>query len=107
MEEITSIATGRGTTLKWSAPEVLNDEGVQAKSDVYSFGVVVWEIVSRQLPWQNFSKREVVAKVFQGKRPEVPASAPPLLASLIAQCWVDNPEQRMSFDEVLGLLKNG
>jgi len=107
MEEITSIATGWGTTVKWSAPEVLNDEGVQAKSDVYSFGVVVWEIVSRQLPWQNCSKREVIAKVFQKTRPEMPAGAPPLLASLIEQCWVDNPEERLSFDEVLRLLKDG
>ncbi|CAM9707172.1 unnamed protein product [Ectocarpus fasciculatus] len=111
IEEITSMATRGGTswrfgtTLKWAAPEVLNDEPVRAESDVYSYGVVVWEIVSRQVPWQDASLREILVKVSRGKRPEIPAEAPPLLASLIAQCWTNVPEDRISFKQVLAVLR--
>ncbi|CAN0156538.1 unnamed protein product [Scytosiphon promiscuus] len=111
MEEITSMATRGGaswrygTTLKWAAPEVLNDERVRAESDVYSYGVVVWEIVTRQLPWQDTSLKELLVRVCRGKRPEVPQEAPRRLASLMAWCWADRPEDRISFDEVLGLLR--
>lgn len=91
-----------GTTLKWAAPEVLKDRPARAKSDVYSYGVVVWEIISRQLPWQGVSPDGVYLKVvIHGKRPEKPPGAPPLLASLMEQCWLGSPEERFSFDEVL------
>lgn len=108
MEDITSMATSEGTrhrygtTLKWAAPEVLKDKPARAKSDVYSYGVVVWEIVSRQLPWQGVSADGVFLKVvIHGKRPEVPPGAPLVLASLMARCWAGSPEERFSFDEVL------
>ena len=113
MEEITTMATSGGssfrygTTLKWAAPEVLNYERAGTKSDVYSYGVVVWEIVSRKLPWENVTLKQLLVKVGKGKRPSVPPGAPPLLASLMERCWVDNREERITFDDVLDELANG
>lgn len=42
---------------EWSAPEVFNGQ-VSFPSDVYSFGVVIFEILSRQLPFQGLSGAE-------------------------------------------------
>lgn len=93
-----------GTTLKWAAPEVLNDEHVRAESDVYSYGIVVWEIVTRRLPWHDASLKELLVRVCTGKRPDVPQEAPKQLTLLIGRCWADRPEDRISFDVVLTML---
>ncbi|CAN0382305.1 unnamed protein product, partial [Hapterophycus canaliculatus] len=110
IEEITSMGTRGGvswrygTTLKWAAPEVLNDDRVCAESDVFSYGVVVREIVTRRLPWQDASLKDILVGVCRGKRPDVPQETPRQLASLMARCWADRPEDRISFGEVMGLL---
>ena len=95
---------GVGTTLKWAAPEVLKDETVRIESDVYSYGIVVWEIMSREVPWKGLSLRELLVKVLMGKRPDLPAGASPMLTSLAQQCWMECPEDRLSFEQVLATL---
>lgn len=40
-------------TLLWSAPEVLEGQSYDLSADVYSFGIVLWEIWSRQLPFED------------------------------------------------------
>ena len=111
MEGITSsMVTPRegswvvGTTLKWAAPEVLKDETVRMESDVYSYGIVVWEIMTRKVPWEGLGLRELLVKVLMGKRPDLPAGASPMLTSLVQQCWVEFPGDRLSFEQVLATL---
>ena len=35
------------------APEVLANRPYSLQADVYSFGVVLWEILTRQIPYQG------------------------------------------------------
>ena len=96
---------GVGTTLKWAAPEVLKFEPVRMESDVYSYGIVVWEIMSREVPWKDLELRELLVKVLKGQRPELPAGASPMLTSLVQQCWMECPGDRLSFEQVLATLR--
>ncbi|CAM9783193.1 unnamed protein product [Choristocarpus tenellus] len=92
------------TTLKWAAPEVLNDEQINFMSDIYSFGIVVWEVITRQLPWAETTAKELIVRVCTGKRPPVPESATLTLRSVMEKCWVDLPDARPSSGEILCLL---
>ena len=47
----------------WMAPEVLNGENVSTASDVYSFGVLMWEVATRQIPWDGCTYADVVREV--------------------------------------------
>jgi serine/threonine protein kinase len=67
----------------------------------YSFGIVVWEIVTRQLPFQNYRfNYQVLDAVTRGERPALPSSCPSELATLIQGCWRADPCERPSFAEI-------
>jgi hypothetical protein len=39
-------------------------------------------------------------------RPEIPTTIHASLRSLIKRCWCDNPEERLSFDEIYDILRD-
>ncbi|CAM9188952.1 unnamed protein product [Choristocarpus tenellus] len=109
VEEYTTLATLHkpGLTLKWSAPEVLNQERIRLESDVYSFGIVVWEIVTRKLPWADVGRpMDVLLEVCSGGRPDIPDNAPSLLHQLMQSCWASWPGDRPPFSKILTLLQD-
>jgi len=46
------------THLILRAPECFNEVfgGISTMSDMYSFGVILWELVTRQRPWEGISE---------------------------------------------------
>jgi len=40
----------------WLAPEVLQGESFTTKSDVYSYAIILWELVSREHPFDEFEQ---------------------------------------------------
>lgn len=59
-------------TPHWSAPEVLLKEQYGPLADVYSFGITMWEILTRDEPFNGMSLPLVVSRVVeQDGRPEV------------------------------------
>ncbi|OMO68210.1 hypothetical protein COLO4_29817 [Corchorus olitorius] len=93
-------------TPEWMAPEVLRDEPSNEKSDIYSFGVILWELATLQQPWGNLNPAQVVAAVgFKGKRLDIPHGLNPQVASIIEDCWANEPWKRPSFANIMDRLK--
>jgi guanylate cyclase, other len=72
-------------------------------SDVYSFGVLLFEVYSRSEPYEGENADEVLKAVADEdvqKRPAIPASTPPLISSLIVDCFNADPNLRPSVQEI-------
>jgi serine/threonine protein kinase len=93
----------------WMAPELLRAESSNtSSSDVYAFGIVLWEIYARKDPYEGEDSEVVIDQICDpkiNKRPVVPAAMTPLVASLMHDCLVANPEDRPTFDEVANRIK--
>ncbi|CAN0472585.1 unnamed protein product, partial [Scytosiphon promiscuus] len=79
--------------------KVLHAAGSTKESDVYSFGIVVWEVLSRELPWEAVKHpRDIYIRVvLNNLRPTLPDDAPAEIADVARACWVSKPEDRPTF----------
>lgn len=113
-------------TAAYSAPELL-DERLQSKvfsvprilkADVYSFGVLLWEVLTRERPFEGMSYYEIVSQwVTSPDEMRLPPLQIPRdeklenqnvlrsLSELIAQCTAKDPDNRPDFRTVLKRLK--
>lgn len=96
-------------TYRWMAPEIFGDGAgkiiATPKSDVYSFGILVWELVSCEVPYADYSPvQAAVAVVMNELRPQIPNDCYPPLKCIIQKCWSQKPIDRPSFSEILRML---
>jgi len=92
----------------WTAPEVLRNEVYTERADVFSYGVVLWELVTREDPYQGMPTFQIVIAVGQHKmRPLIPATAtvPSAFSQLMADCWNEDPNLRPPFSEIVSRLE--
>jgi guanylate cyclase len=79
----------------WLAPEYLRGETTyNTTCDIYSVGIILYEIYSRQNPYQGEHFRDTLRKICDprvNKRPPVPACCPPKMADLMKKCWSPDP----------------
>ena len=67
----------------------------------YSFAIVMWEIVTLQLPFEDYLfNYEVLDAVERGERLALPNDCLPELKALIQDCWKGEPRQRPSFRDI-------
>eukprot|EP00026_Physarum_polycephalum_P001102 Phypoly_transcript_01103.p1 GENE.Phypoly_transcript_01103~~Phypoly_transcript_01103.p1 ORF type:complete len:774 (+),score=173.32 Phypoly_transcript_01103:1162-3483(+) len=83
-------------SLLWTAPEVLLQEKgcYSEKSDIYSFGIIMWEIMSRQTPFETIAAAAISPMVVSGKRPIIYPEWSEVITSTITKCWDHNPNMR-------------
>lgn len=90
------------TFLTPALPEQWRNETVTPKTDVYAFGILLWELWTKQVPWQNKQPHAIQAEMSIGNRLEIPDVGVPLpIAKLIRQCWLDEPSCRPDMYDVL------
>jgi hypothetical protein len=74
-------------------------------SDCYALGMVIYETVSGNLPFHEHSDLTVVMKVLAGERPPRGAGFAEELWKTLEQCWVPQPNNRPSIEDVLQCLE--
>jgi guanylate cyclase, other len=93
----------------WMAPELLRRESSNTSaSDVYALGIILYEVYSRKDPYEGEDTGEVlklVADKAVNKRPQVPPHMPAPIQSIMADCLVEDPIDRPSFEELDQRLK--
>nr|XP_046236839.1 retinal guanylyl cyclase 2 isoform X2 [Scatophagus argus] len=103
--------------LLWTAPEILRmprQPGLHGTlpGDVYSFAIVMQEVVIRGPPFcmLDMSAEDIIEKLRKPPplcRPVVsPDYAPLECIQLMKQCWNEQPDKRLTFDEIFDQFKN-
>jgi serine/threonine protein kinase len=95
-----TMATG---TCNWMAPEVFSGCTYDEKVDVYSFAMILYEIICRELPFDEDDPATVGKLAVTGVRPDIddlPPDCPPSVSELMVACWAGDPNQRPSFSYI-------
>jgi serine/threonine protein kinase len=81
--------------LPYIAPEVLNEEPYTKASDIYSFAMILWEVGTGKIPYADLDyDSELMTHIKKGLRPEIPDDIPECYATLIENCWDEDPKKR-------------
>lgn len=105
LDSIRSASDEQGHTARWTAPEILNDQGSYSKeADVFSFAMVMIEVFTGAVPFSPNLPAAAMLAIMGGKRPSRPTH--PTFTSglwaLMQHCWNQDPHFR---PQVSGILK--
>lgn len=84
------------------SPEIIRHEPYQYPADVYSFALLVWQLITREVPFEPLGQIEAAAcSAIERQRPPFPTGLPITMKALIERCWVDCPEDRMTVPAII------
>ena len=90
--------------IRWMATECFYGK-FSEKTDVWSFGITLWEIfmLARQQPFSQLSNQQVICDAVRGPDRQLlpkPEHCPPGVYEVMLRCWVYEPNERASFEDV-------
>ena len=95
---------------EWKAPEVLTEVGkVSKQSDIYSLIIFIWELHTRQIPFEqyNHDAYEITEAVASRKeRPDIPQDCREDLRDLLTRGWSQKEDTRPDTSFILETLSN-
>ncbi|KAG8958975.1 hypothetical protein FRC05_008257 [Tulasnella sp. 425] len=108
----TITLTGNIYTLRWAAPELLNEEQMSLWSDIWALGWIAYEtlapkkVLTNSIPFQDVSAdAAVVERVIKGHLPSMNehdrVSLFEKLCTLMTMCWNSNPSERPTAKDYL------
>eukprot|EP00930_Biecheleria_cincta_P070785 TRINITY_DN58394_c0_g1_i1.p1 TRINITY_DN58394_c0_g1~~TRINITY_DN58394_c0_g1_i1.p1 ORF type:complete len:597 (+),score=75.55 TRINITY_DN58394_c0_g1_i1:87-1793(+) len=74
------------------------------KTDVYSYGILLWQLLMGKPPYQGMMAPQIVMFIARGKRLTLPDDTTAIWKELFRNCTHDSPDERPTFDTVLGAL---
>ncbi|KAF9644755.1 kinase-like protein [Thelephora ganbajun] len=104
LDSIRSASSDEGHAVRWTAPEILNEEGTYSRAaDIFSFAMVMLEVSTDTVPFGSGQDTMAKVAIMQGRRPARPerSAVTGRLWELIKRCWGQEPQSRPDAAEVL------
>lgn len=103
----TFMTNNKGSSA-WMAPEVFKGNDYSEKCDVFSWAIILWQCLSRKQPFHTYDNEFAIqwAKGVQGKKPPMLRNCPSKLKFLLTNCWDQNPERRISMNEIVPIMED-
>ena len=92
-------------TPAYMALELFQKKGYDETVDVFAFGTLLWELVSRQVPYEGLDPDLIKKKLLEGGALAIPYNCPAEVAALINSCRSNVPDKRPSFEQILEVLE--
>lgn len=88
-------------------PESIINGEYTKKSEVYCYGLILYEILTgkKVFPIEGNNYHELMMKIAEFKRPEIPKEINSFFKELIKACWDPDPLNRPTFHEIVKLLE--
>lgn len=84
------------------SPEIIQSLPVSEAADTWSYGVVLWELLTREVPFQGLNDFRIAYMVVEENvRLKIPSSCPKALGDLMTSCWSRKPEDRPSLKVIV------
>jgi serine/threonine-protein kinase len=99
-DDTTLPHTSPGTifgTVGYMSPEQATGREMDARSDQFSFGVMLYELLTRERPFEKESKTETLASILRDQLPPPSAineAIPRDLDRIVSRCLAKNPRER-------------
>ncbi|KAK3694805.1 kinase-like domain-containing protein [Podospora appendiculata] len=87
----------------YMSPEICAAEKYTLKSDIWSLGCIIYELCSREPPFNAKSHFQLVQKIKEGKIAPLPSVYSPELMAVIKDCLRVNPDRRPDTAALLNL----
>lgn len=88
-------------TPAYMAPELFRRQAYDESIDVYAFGTLLWEIISRDIPYDGLDPQDIRDRVLRGDTAlTMGYSFPKKLSDLIEECRSLVPSNRPTFRNI-------
>lgn len=88
------------------SPEMFQRKSYDESVDVFSYGTLLWEIITRQVPFDGIDPGDIKNMVLADKKLECSFGVEKKLAELIQSCRNVDPALRPSFTKVVEVLRS-
>eukprot|EP01117_Protostelium_nocturnum_P004534 TRINITY_DN1636_c0_g2_i1.p1 TRINITY_DN1636_c0_g2~~TRINITY_DN1636_c0_g2_i1.p1 ORF type:complete len:1400 (-),score=365.19 TRINITY_DN1636_c0_g2_i1:58-4257(-) len=101
-----SSFVGDKNPVRWSAPEVLEQQKYSFESDVWSFGVLIWEVLNDgKVPYGSKDNNQVIRFVTEGGRLST-EGLDSSLEAVVNKSWEIKPKDRATLKNVSVVLSS-